>query len=199
MGPVALWDIENKRSNGKWSSEFLQGEYSCRRVDLVSSGRPTPRLSYGHLPTPERRAGEPAVVRLAAVSPLDVGRVLVLNDPPAWTRRSVTRVASVVRITRLPLLSGMGGIKNEHMPDVASPPPPPPPHVCTRLHPDGKPCSDIGRVLVLNDPTIRPGNNIYHVSRIFINNYGRHALDIKAKPTSFVWDWVGMAPAVWVG
>lgn len=29
--------------------------------------------------------------------------------------------------------------------------------------------------------------------------YGRHALDIKAKPTSFVWDWVGMAPAVWVG
>mmetsp|Transcript_18100 Transcript_18100/g.44937 ORF Transcript_18100/g.44937 Transcript_18100/m.44937 type:complete len:296 (+) Transcript_18100:1-888(+) len=47
------------------------------------------------------------------------------------------------------------------------------------------------------DPSMFGVNNFYHVRRIFVNNYGRHALQSKAKPVSFKWDWVGMGPAVW--
>lgn len=52
-------------------------------------------------------------------------------------------------------------------------------------------------------PTAPPGediwpvNNFYHSRVVFVNNYGRHAMSIKAKPTAFKWDWVGMAAHVW--
>ena len=48
---------------------------------------------------------------------------------------------------------GRGGVENKHSSDDGSPPPPP--HVCMSIHTEGKSCSDLGRVLVLNDPTAR--------------------------------------------
>lgn len=42
-----------------------------------------------------------------------------------------------------------------------------------------------------------PLNNFYHVRRIFVNNYGRHNVNTKAKATAFKWDWIGLGPAVW--
>jgi len=40
-------------------------------------------------------------------------------------------------------------------------------------------------------------NNFYHCNKLFINNYGRHDLAIKAKATAFKWDWVGLGPHAW--
>lgn len=53
-----------------------------------------------------------------------------------------------------------------------------------------------GAVLPPGDD-VWPLNNFYHVRRIFINNYGRHNVAIKAKATAFKWDWIGIGPAVW--
>ena len=60
---------------------------------------------------------------------------------------------------------GRGVIENQHPTDVESPPPPPPPpphppppytpRVCMIIDTEGKACSDIGLVLVLNDSTAR--------------------------------------------
>lgn len=44
---------------------------------------------------------------------------------------------------------------------------------------------------------IWPVNNFYHSRVVFVNNYGRHKHNIKAKATAFKWDWVGMAAHVW--
>jgi hypothetical protein len=38
--------------------------------------------------------------------------------------------------------------------------------------------------------------NALHVGLIFINNYGRHTHTFAAKPTAFMWDWLGMAAPV---
>ena len=48
---------------------------------------------------------------------------------------------------------------------------------------------------------IWPVNNFYHTDVIFINNYGRHDMDLKGKytPTAFKWDWIGMGAHVWGG
>ena len=46
-------------------------------------------------------------------------------------------------------------IENKHSNDVGPPPPPPPPRLHTRILSYGKSCSDVGRVLVLNDPPPR--------------------------------------------
>jgi len=44
-------------------------------------------------------------------------------------------------------------IQNKHSTDVESLPPPP--RVCMSTHADGKSCSNLGRLLVLNDPPAR--------------------------------------------
>ena len=49
-----------------------------------------------------------------------------------------------------------GLLRKKHSTHVASPPPPHPPYtmrVFVSVHPEGKSCSDLGRVLVVNDPT----------------------------------------------
>ena len=46
-----------------------------------------------------------------------------------------------------------GAIESKHSTEVESSPPPP--HFCTSIHPDGEPCTDLVRVLVLNDPPAR--------------------------------------------
>jgi hypothetical protein len=38
--------------------------------------------------------------------------------------------------------------------------------------------------------------NAVHVGLIFINNYGRHTHTFKARPTAFLWDWLGLAAPV---
>ena len=48
---------------------------------------------------------------------------------------------------------GRGVIENKHSTDVKHPSSPP--RVCMNIHCEGKACSDLGRVLVLNDPRIR--------------------------------------------
>jgi len=57
------------------------------------------------------------------------------------------------RVTTAPSIPGRGFVENKHSTDVDYPPSLPCiPRVCTRIHPEGKSCSDLGRVLVLNDP-----------------------------------------------
>jgi len=46
---------------------------------------------------------------------------------------------------------GTGVIQNQRSTDSEYPAPPP--GVCMSIHPEGKSCSDLGRVLDLNDPT----------------------------------------------
>jgi hypothetical protein len=50
---------------------------------------------------------------------------------------------------------GRGVAQNNHSTDVESTTPPP--RVCMSIHPRGKSCSDLGRVLVLTDPGGGPG------------------------------------------
>jgi hypothetical protein len=38
--------------------------------------------------------------------------------------------------------------------------------------------------------------NALHVKVLFINNYGRNTHTFKARPTEFLWDWVGMSAPV---
>ena len=70
--------------------------------------------------------------------------------------------------------SGGGCIQNKHSTDVESPPPPPPPRACisipSKVGHVGT--SDIGRVLVLNDPSVRRSAGIpfgFMVGRCSLN------------------------------
>ena len=38
--------------------------------------------------------------------------------------------------------------------------------------------------------------NHLHVTTILVNNYGRHSHSFRAKPTAFLWDWLGVAAPV---
>jgi hypothetical protein len=38
--------------------------------------------------------------------------------------------------------------------------------------------------------------NSLHIRVLFTNNYGRHSLRTAARPTAFLWDWVGMAAPI---
>ena len=136
----------------------------------------------------------------------NVGGVLVLNDTLTWSTRpqpahwlmttgrggienkhptdvesrprpprKLLRTCSQPTLNLLLLLRMVS--ENKHPTGVESHPPPS--HVCMSIHPEGKSCSDLGRVLVLNDPSdwLLPDWLVYHelitTSRPFLRSVCR--------------------------
>jgi len=82
----------------------------------------------------------------------------VLNDPVGGitkpTAATRTRSDGLLwlrdRLAAMEVTPGRGGVENNHFTDFEYPPPPP--RVCMSIQPEGKSCTDLGRVFVLNDP-----------------------------------------------
>jgi hypothetical protein len=79
-----------------------------------------------------------------------------VNNVRAATTLKCEKTACASLKNRWTHVTTAGGvIKKRHSADVEYPPHPP--CVCMSIHPELKPCSDLGRVLVLNDPPTRCG------------------------------------------
>jgi len=104
------------------------------------------------------------VIALVATSDAEYLSQLCLRDVPMATMTCELGMRSPVTHRPTPaafpacclVVSGRGVHDNDHSTDVESPPPPPP-RVCMSVYPEIKACSDLGRVLVLNDPAVRDG------------------------------------------
>ena len=73
------------------------------------------------------------------------------DEAPAMAYRGFIGPAAAAAAAELDPAWGL--LRTKHSTDVESPPPPP--RVCMSIHPEGKSCSDLRGVLVLNDPPAR--------------------------------------------
>jgi len=95
--------------------------------------------------------------------PLELGNIYSRITNPT-THVLETRVAQLEGghpLSGLAVASGTsagGSLRSSTPPTFSRRIPPPPPHVCMSVDTEGETCSNLGSVLVLNDPPARPSS-----------------------------------------